>query len=257
MNRYCKDHKHPTASHKNGLPSSDLGIEHARKDQINSAEPTDHKEYDLCQQWRMAEAAQQAVRAAYLQTMIGWLGLGGLIATVIYAAKAAFGAVDAASSAAKSVEDTVRIEQPIVLIHKIHPGEYGAPTVPIEFCISNFGKSPAILIEVFARSYLHDELPPHPPEVPEDLKPLAERVQGRVLEPGKPMTQRALSVPREDDFQEFTSGQTKKRYLFGHVIYEDIFGQKRKTGFGFQLLGAYVAVSRVGGKTFNYDIEIK
>ena len=77
-------------------------------DQSVSKGPEPHERYDLCQQWRMAEAAERALIISWVQLGFGFLGIAGLLATVIYSAMAATAARRSADISAQAFVNSER-----------------------------------------------------------------------------------------------------------------------------------------------------
>jgi hypothetical protein len=72
-------------------------------------QPRDHDEADLCQQIDMSHAANNSAFYSFIQALIAGLTFGGLVFTIIFAAKTAKAALDAAkhgNAAAAAAQDS-------------------------------------------------------------------------------------------------------------------------------------------------------
>jgi Glycosyl transferase family group 2 len=111
--------------------------------------PKDHDAADLCEQRRMAKAAEDAVWWARAQTILGVLGFGVVIATLVFTAVA----TRAASRAAKAAEEAIIIEnRPWI---KFAVNINGNPTInghgmtfSCQMKLTNVGNGPAKIIGV-------------------------------------------------------------------------------------------------------------
>lgn len=125
----------------------------------NCAVPQDDKQDDLCPQRRMAEAAEESACIARWQFWISMFGLGGLIATVVYAAQNARAATSAAIASAESAEVaekslaatqrpwvSVKLEIASDLKFRNNEG-----VIECVLHLSNTGLSPAANIEIRAK----------------------------------------------------------------------------------------------------------
>lgn len=72
---------------------------------FDCSNPKNVGEADLCEQRRMANAAENTLFWIRWQTWVGFLGIAGLVTSILYTRKAAVGAI----KAAKAAEDTVRV----------------------------------------------------------------------------------------------------------------------------------------------------
>ena len=117
----CHERNYAAQPRTNG-PKISSGTVETPYEAPNCAEPKDDKQDDLCQQRRMAQAADEAACIARWQFWISLFGLGGLLGTVVYAAKSARAASQAARETARSVDVQTRIEGPLLHIHKIVGG---------------------------------------------------------------------------------------------------------------------------------------
>jgi hypothetical protein len=107
-------------------------------------QPKDKNDYDLCQQIRMADAAEW-------QCWISVLGLGVLVATLLYNAESARAASDAARI---SQEQLIAAHRPWILVKAeiMSPLIFrnGHVSIKIRFRCENIGGSPASRHRIFA-----------------------------------------------------------------------------------------------------------
>jgi hypothetical protein len=102
-----------------------------------NARAANEKRHELCNQWRQAEAAEESAHVAWVQFWVGLAGLGGLMATVIFAAMSA----NAASAAANAMIDN---ERPWVGPETVgHNALVANCKIDAWVIIKNTGKSPA------------------------------------------------------------------------------------------------------------------
>jgi hypothetical protein len=113
----------------------------------NCQKPKGREEADLCQQWRMAKAAERSLVISWVQLWFGFFGIVGLIATVIYSAIAASAARRSAEISAQAFINTERawittkLEQVGDLRLSGDKEHFG---LLIGFRNTNVGKTPAI-----------------------------------------------------------------------------------------------------------------
>lgn len=120
--------------------------------------PQNHDEADLCEQRRMAKAAEDTVALNKIQIGLGIAGAILLILTLIYsrrAAEAASEAAKAATSQAQAAQDTLtKIQRPHVFIFDvvgIHAGLNENFDGHIPYTVANYGQTPAIVERMEAR----------------------------------------------------------------------------------------------------------
>jgi hypothetical protein len=215
--------------------------------------------HELCNQWRSAEYAQDAARVAWIQLWVGLAGLGGLIATVIFAATSAKAAGDAAKEMARSVDVQMRSDGPLPFIEEILTTDNAPSTVTA--MIKNLGKSPVVLIEWTI-----------------DCQTGADSLPQTRLAYGEPQTLKSIVLGSEGGprklwwffFDDEKLGpafdEAEPAVLWGYIRYEDIYSRRRIRGFGFrtahnQLMGTLLDEKgrlywdHAGGETYNYDRE--
>jgi hypothetical protein len=170
---------------------------------------------------------------------------------------AAAAAAKAARETARSVEVQIRIEGPL-----LHAQEIMAKRMmpyQVIAVIRNSGNTPAILLEECAECQIGiDKLPPKP------TYGTTRTLDQDLLEKGgKHLVFEFLA---EDALLSVFDG-TAPAILWGNVLYENVFGQRRRMGFGFRTGPPVVIVPdgeseieilhwrRAGGNAYNYDRE--
>lgn len=140
----------------------------------------DHDEADLCEQRRMAKAAEDAVWWAAFQSKLGVLGFAAVILSLIFTGWAAV----AASRAAKAAEESLtKVQRPYIFIFGVREcrasfnKEYDG-FVP--YTVANYGQTPAVIEKNGARLSLGDL-----PEIPEQENEDHPLVISPVMEPGE------------------------------------------------------------------------
>ena len=116
--------------------------------------PQTPKENDLCQQWRMAEAAEKQAKWTEFQFKATLAEIVALILTVIFTACAAIAAVIAARAAQSTVDVAVSIERPILEVidvtignphHRYESQEQRLRDGLLTVSVENYGKTPAFI----------------------------------------------------------------------------------------------------------------
>ena len=193
-------------------------------------QPKDVEHADLCQQWRMAEAADA-------QLWLNALGLAFISATLVFNAWSARAAARSARAAERALTD---LERPHVYfeIRKpgfgLAPGIYGGITAGfaehLEFCCVNFGRTPAEIWEVNydIRVVPRDQWPE---PLVADPRAARERPPGVVSVPDAPFCE-SVNLRQYISFEQLQMVGTREVNLFfiGYVRYLDIFGRRHVTG---------------------------
>lgn len=201
---------------------------------------------ELCQQVRMAEAAEDAADTAWWQFIAGLVGLAGLGLTVVFTAIAARAARDAAKHADRGAnianQTLLATQRPWVscnvgiassLVFKEREGR-----VTLQFMMKNFGSSPAINVRV------EYTIVTNPAETWDVLKEITEkartrriyRMLGHKIFPGDTFIQN-ISAPIERqkiDSALAAFGVAEVKVLFapaivGCVVYNSTFNNDNHT----------------------------
>jgi len=158
----------------------------------------------------------------------------------------AFRATTTAAEAARDSADyTIRVQRPYLCITGI---EFAAgDEVGVTYQIENIGSNPAILQKSSTEIRCLSALPASP-------NYSAQRTwQDRIVYSREVISGIRCTVPKSEKTLLGTTGFTF--YLYGYFVFLDVFGRTRRTGFCYAF-GDDKAFSRVGGPTYNYDIEI-
>lgn len=233
--------------------------------QLNCQEPQSEKEYEQCNQWYSAVGAAQQACINGLQFwvggFIGILGLGGLFGTVVYAAKSAYAAGDAAEQMGRQVDAQVRFEQPVLIVGEIRPNFDGTRGF-IAFDLLNAGKRPAILVHWTAECWGVQDFPSVPEYGPDQDS------RDALISPEVPHPLQAKTRSKEESDRIWQ--YQVPAYFFGRFRYEDVFGKRRITGFCYRSdlnqFTSQMAIirgedhphlrwRRYGGADYNYDRE--
>ena len=251
---HCEERQHAT---RYAYSAPDRGAVDPAYQRPDCNAPKNEKEADLCAQRRMAYAAEQAECIARWQAWLSAFRLGGLLLTIIYAARSSRAATKAAREAVRAVDVQVRVEQPLVFITKTKPqrsmlGGKGS----VRYTVENIGNTPAVLHKVSVACEVRSAIPTHPVYVPE--MPADETV----LKKGDSWSS-AAQVIGANGIEVALDGELPV-FLWGYVLYEDVFGRIRMTGFGYKvevnkLLAEWgdddpvLRRQRAGGAAYNYD----
>lgn len=224
-NRYCGTDS-PVPLRNPATPGNKKGDGYSEKDKD-----------DLCQQWRMAEAAEDAAIAAWLQLPLSMIGLGFVGLATFWAARSARSAADAAIAAERAVEISARIEGARLFVDQ--PIAPLPPHRVVQLDIYNLGKSPAALVEWFG--FATDMPLPVPPSYG-----TGEDVRGTIIQGGARYSRSMQLPPR--------SG-THSCFIACSILYDDVLGRRRRMGFAFEIEPATARTRRTGGDAYSYDRE--
>lgn len=195
--------------------------------------PKDHDAADLCEQRRMAKAAEESVWWARLQTWLGGFGLIGVVITLAFTAVATKAASRSARTAERALTD---LERPFVYVSIPESGlgmfgdGRGSYERALVFECVNLGRTPADLLDI-----VDDFVEIDTGQWPDQIIPAT---GDRTLPPG---TVSAVDRPHQTRIQlaqRFGSQSTRGRlgidtdaFLIGYVRYADVFGIRYITGF--------------------------
>lgn len=202
-------------------------------------QPKDHNQADLCEQMRMAEAAERAERIANKQYVVSVWGLAALIATLALSVMATLAATRAAKAAEQALTD---LERPHVFVEvtsaglqlNLSNGSYSLAAGRFEHRCVNHGRTPAALIE-----YLPKILVLNAGAFPTPIDPMTQR--GRELPTGCVATQGTPYDEGDAAMKTFDwkllaphAAQNYSVYFVGYIRYCDmIFGTRYVNGFCF------------------------
>lgn len=223
------------------------------------------KDYaDLCQQWRMAEAARQQLVWLERQFRATFLEIGGLLASLFFTGWAALAASKAAKSSEESGRALVALERAYlfeairgpemgILNRHLHPHDIEGmredqkcPAVTFQFI--NYGKTPAIISEVTGNI----EIVPvwGDPTYPTRLLSQEAIISSST---GSREFRLSLLVPIDERMRRaFFENQLILR-VCARARYKDVFGNPYETRFNwvFRSLGESWQPEDVAGKEWN------
>jgi hypothetical protein len=201
---------------------------------------TDPKDRDLCQQWRMAEAAKKQAKWTQRQFWATIAEIGALALTVLFTGWAAIAAGRAARAATKSVEvteDTAKRQLRAYVGTISVPVEKLSVGAPPRICINirNFGLTPAYKLQ----SWIDIVHAGTESEVEQYSLPFRESLI--VLYPsGKNGNLCTADFDLDRELYDHLMDGTKNIYLLGQFRYEDAFGDVRITAFRYQIGGKFL-----------------
>lgn len=195
------------------------------------------RDHDLCQQWRMAGAAET-------QLVASTFGIAASVVAAIFTAWAALAAAQAAKAADAAVEITERTaKQELRAYVGAEISEISfqsdAKNLPFKFRlkITNNGATPAYQVQIFS----HVDI--HPVPLPDgfDLSkgrggnnPSMAVVQPHSVTHGQSIASRMFDATELGAIRE---GRARRLYVYGRVAYVDAFGQPQTTDFCSSLVG--------------------
>lgn len=212
------------------------------------SQPKTHDEADLCEQRRMAEAAENTLVLSKIQLILGVIGAALLFLTLFYGRQAARGAVVAARAAQASVataSDTA--ERQLRAYVSVTPAtlqNFKTPwTVGYDCVVKNHGQTPASEINyVFGTGVFPNPLPP------DFAFPAPDRaiIKNGALFPDKEyfVWFRHNEDLAAQDIADVES-DAKRLHVWGTARYRDAFGRMRTTEFS----------ASVGGQQFSASVN--
>jgi hypothetical protein len=221
--------------------------------------PQTNEEADICQQWRMANAAQEQIYWLGRQYKLAqWeivLLTGSIIVTLL--------AVIAAAIAARSAQQSVAVAQDTAR-RELRAYVSGRPNFIVSFSnaiparahyeISNGGSTPAYNL----RNAAGIDVFPYP--LPKDFKfPDVEVVKDNsvTLFSASPL-QGIISARRvftDDEISRVLSGECRL-YVWGTIIYEDIFKNPQITKFARSVSGTQDVLKKLTSNHITKDLEL-
>lgn len=238
-----------------------IGVDpRAISDKAVTEKPDQKDYYDLCQQVRMAEAAEDSASIAWLQLVASSLGVLGLVWTVYLTRKATQAATQAARQATRANEVQIRVEAPIVHLKEIKTSRSDTEGLPgvINARFLNSGKTPAIIIEGSIEHSVSPDAELGPTPIYGDTHPIFDEV----LDPGEKYAL-ATFMPASKLKPAFNLSATV--VIWGYIIYRDVVGHARRRGFGQVSIGTVPMLDLgqeggvtliwkdAGGAAYNYD----
>lgn len=214
-------------------------------------QPKNKEHADLCQQWRMAEAAE-------FQIWLSAIGVLLLIGTLIFTAIAARAARDAAKSAreaADAANSSAQSDREANILTQVHAGQQlraylhiddtkgpdldSGPPFIFEFFIKNGGQTPAYTV----KQWTGYTLGPHP--LYQELPPpkAAPRYSAIIGAEGRVKVMAEIDQYTPDEVMKI-KGDAVRLYVFGVITYRDIFDTDWDTPFRMMYGGPEARHSR-------------
>ena len=201
--------------------------------------PKNAEEANLCEQFRVAEAAEKSLALADSQWWLTAMQTGMAVVAALATAWAAYEAGNAAKAAANSIDVSIRSIEASKDGQRAHfhvdldrAQLFGGQNISVR--VYNYGASTA-----FAFEWKCDV----------DSVPLEYVATGK--EP-TPLNQ----LIREKDDYFFTAGSLRPEgptTIVGFMRYKDVFGVSRKLGFAREIIMPHHVIRVVGGDDYNYD----
>ena len=202
-------------------------------EKVDCKKPSSERQYELCQHWYTAKAAQEATCIARRQwwlsvigAVLGLLGFGGLVATVIFTALTAKAASESANVAKEAL---TKLERAFVLINAVVKDGAsridGVDSMAFKVELENSGASPTQHLRqcINFKEFFPSELGKNgrlPQAFPFGDGESAEESRAVIGPKGK-IRSGALHIPF-DMLERMSKGQSRG-YLWGWVEYDDIF----------------------------------
>lgn len=226
----------PAPTPEEGLSAFQIFV--PRVYQPRCEKPQNKDDADLCEQQRMAQAAERTVYWAKWQFYVSVFGLGALFGTLWLSRRATKAAIDAAKAGQASVavaQDTAQRELRAYLFARISKAtppiqEHGITRVTIE--AHNFGQTPAYLFRHISAIHIAEPAKAEPFPILD----LGKMSRGNVLAPT------ASVIVLKNELGPFNAvemdllGADKRIiYLYGAMTYVDAFGHDRWTYYRYFL----------------------
>ena len=209
-------------------------------------QPKDREHADLCQQWRVAEAAET-------QALLNAVGLALLVGTLIFTGWTAVAATKAARAAQKSADAIPDVERAYMFFEDIEGKGFTFKTLsgrtvilPIKdytVIYKNSGRTPAII----TRTRLGCDVFAEPP-LPTSAKD-TEVPSGAVVSAGVKWPRGAVSITKEMVLR--AEAEKSTIYLYGEITYRDIFKQERRTWYCRRFSGKQFALGDLTDEKLN------
>lgn len=200
--------------------------------------PKDREEADLCQQWRSANAAGEALRVARNQFWISLVESLLLVGTLVLSGWAALAASSAARTARRELEE---LERPHLLLHFDDHGVEivdGVSRVTGETVVRlhNYGRSPGFVVAMDAQFHFRKPEDGMPEPVSWIKKPVRIFSFGSIVRPDG--DSEAFRFRARDDISEADEASIGKEgiwYFHGFAGYHDTMRGLFTVGFCYEL----------------------
>jgi hypothetical protein len=245
------------------------------------ASPPTREDAEYCQEWGATIAAQKQAEWAFYQLIASVVGIGAVIVTLVFTAKATAAAVDSVDASQRSADAAARaaeiaeralvdLERPFVYCSISKPGisvdfgvsqGHGKPVKwnvefgVTELAIKNFGRTPAQVTRFYATMKIASN-----PGICEAIDPFKEG--GKELPVGTICFENADfrdTLDLRDFFRtdninkEAIGAQTSAVWVVGYVRYDDIFGHHHINGFALTFDMESKSFVRRGDAKYNYE----
>jgi hypothetical protein len=246
---YAKADKASQNINTNPNPKSPAPIVVTSQYQPLCSSPQTREDAEYCQEWGATKATEEQAKWAFYQLVASVIGIGAVIATLIYTAKS----VRASERGAKAAEDGVKhartiAEQesrPWIILESVVVSwrpEHNKIRIKnnwwVSFVFKNIGKVPAEIIACEICIVDKDGLPESP-----------------VYDGALPLTVKAIFAV--EDSSETNKIGTKPgsegdKVVFGRIVYRGLNGREGTTGFSVAIAPMFPASSTFPGEKYSY-----
>lgn len=240
--------QHRTDQHGQPSPRPINGDPSAAPYQPRCSPAYSKDEDDLCQQRRMAKAAEDSAKWAFWQLVISSIAGALILPAIWYAGRSAM-------AATRAVETQIRLEQPFLVVQLLRIEGEDDDMGRIDIELENIGKTPAVITSIGTTTYGWE----------------SDKVAVRDLVPPILLLQGGKHPTPAYVHSDYTADMILRGEfgvsVAGRVLYEDAFGRAREFGFAYEgqrndNMSKHEGRPvfdwvRVGGSKHNYDREIK
>jgi hypothetical protein len=193
--------------------------------EISCERPKDHDAADLCEQRRMAQAAEDSVWWARVQAWLGGLGFGGILITLIFTGLGTRVAARQVRLSRHALVDTERAfvypadtEWAALKDHKT--GKVQSWSVAVQW--KNSGGTPTRHLQIHTNASVRDAILPDDFDFPD----FGSGNIGLFIAPGSTIRSIQIAITLEG-MEEIIAGK-KHLYTWGWAEYDDVFEQTRR-----------------------------
>jgi hypothetical protein len=249
---YTTDNQNPSLQSR--APGQSKAFPQSIYKQLSCDKPETEKQYELCQQWRAAEGAEEQACIARRQFWIGSFltifGLIGLLLSINYAAASVATLATSERAILHIIVEGQNIQQ---LIGNLVAGSHNEAEIrpgqlSVTYCFKNYGRTPARITDMTA-GLEHWSLMPEDIQCPPGLYVPFEFY----LTEGKTTTVTHCHLREGIDLTAARSikGGGSSIVFYGRVIYDDIFGKEHEHRFFWRYGGPLDLFSPSYYKDFN------
>lgn len=248
------------------IPGVAQSFPHIVTKELRCNKPGTKEEYELCQPWRQAEAAEEAACVSRIQLVLGVFGFGLLWLTFRANAVAARGAERAAIAAEEALTDLERPHVYMTVAEASFTKQTDGNGQPIfrperesrfVYAFINLGRTPAQLTDIILKYPIVRKADKTPPPLAHDTKPDRHFPIGTVSAPDHPHEEgvQLSHAWGNDIFAEASAPANKILFFQGRISYTDIFQEKYVSGFCFQFDPLGQQFVRWGDTAYNYTYK--